>query len=240
MSVLRFRVMYEEDDTVFRDIDIKPSHTLSDLEAVIQSSYNLPVSGLGEFFMSNDNWQKERFIYPVPFKEDKKGKARAQVIPSIVSYLDDPHQHFLYEYKGNQEFVFLIELISVGGKEDFKASYPFCVRSQGPSPFKKEEVPMPFARHPVPVAADDDEEEESISPEEEGPAAVVGMEDEAELEELETEGEAGNEKQDLMEGDAIEEDQADDSGDDDFVGGDDFNPEDFSEGGEDFEEDDFR
>ncbi len=43
-----------------------------------------------------------------------------------------------------------------------------------------------------------------------------------------------------MEGDAIEEDQADDSGDDDFVGGDDFNPEDFSEGGEDFEEDDFR
>lgn len=33
MSVLRFRVMYEEDDTVFRDIDIKPSHTLSDLEA---------------------------------------------------------------------------------------------------------------------------------------------------------------------------------------------------------------
>lgn len=239
MSVLRFRIMYEEDDTIFRDIDIKPAHTLSDLEAVIQSSYNLPQSGAGEFFMSNDNWQRGRFIHPLPAKQEKKGKARAQIIPGIVSYIDDPHQHFLYEYRGNQEFVFLIELISVGGKEDFKSSYPYCVRSQGASPFKKEEMPMPFARNPVPVAPEDEEEEEEPE-DEKGPPTMVGEEDEAGLEELETGDVAEEGKHDLMEGDAIEVDKEEDAGDEEFADGDDFNPDDFSEGGDEFEEEEFR
>jgi hypothetical protein len=227
--------MYEEDDSVFRDIDIKPSHTFSDLEAVIQSSYNLPMSGAGEFFMSNDNWQKGKSIHPQPVKEEKKGKARVQMIPTIVSYIDDPHQHFLYEYTGAQEFIFLIELISVGGKEDFKASYPYCVRSQGASPFKKEEMPMPFARHPVPVVPDDEEEEEA--PEEESPGVMIGAEDE---EELEAETQVEDEKHDLMEGDAIEVEKDEDAGDEEFIGGDDFSSEDFNEGGDEFEEDEFR
>jgi len=236
MSILKFRVMYEEDDTVFRDIDIKPAHSLMDLEAVIHSSYNLPSNGSGIFFMSNDNWQKGRTIHPLQVKEEKKSKARLQNMPTIVSFLDDPHQHFIYEYQGTQEFAFLIELISVGGKEDFKTNYPVCVRTQGASPFKKEDVAVHFTKHVVPVPQDDEAEEEVEEEEEETP--FVEAEDESDSEDLEVVGE--EEKHDLMDGDAIEESSDEEGVDEDFAGGDDFNPEDFNEGGDEFDDEELR
>jgi len=227
--------MYEEDDTVFRDIDIKPAHTLDDLEAVIHSSYNLPLVGNGSFYMSNDNWQKVRTIPAAQVKEEKKGKTKMQAIPTIVSFIDDPHQHFIYEYKGTQEFLFLIELMSVGGAEDFKTTYPVCVRSQGPSPFKKEDIGVHFAKHVVPVPQEDEEEEaESDEP----PLQLAEPEEEIETED--TAGPDEKEDHDLMDGDAIEEVDEDEGGDEDFAAGDDFIPDDLSEGGDDFEEDEIR
>ncbi len=247
MSVLKFRIMYEEDDTVFRDIDIKPAHSLIDLEAVIHSSYDLPATGKGLFYMSNDNWQKGKNIYPSEQKESKEAKkAKAKMAPgtpAIVSYLNDPHQHFIYEYQGQQEFIFLIELLSVGGKEDFRTNYPVCVRSQGASPFKKEDASVHFTKHVVPIVQDDDDEVEVRSraeeeEEEEVPAVVMEAEEDEDAEEAEAADDS--DKHDLMEGDAMEEEDEGDSVDDDFAGGDDFNPEDFSEGGDDFDDEDMR
>ena len=137
MTIYKFRVMYEEDDAIFRDIEIKPSQSLIDFESVIVSSYNLPVSANGKFFKSNDNWQKLKQLNMAPVQaEEKKGKAKAKAmnVPVLVAYLDDPHQKFIYEYHGSQEFVFLIELISLNGSEKATVIYPACVRQQGPVP----------------------------------------------------------------------------------------------------------
>jgi len=228
--------MYEEDETVFRDIEIKPAHTLGDLVAVINTSYSLPEADASKFFMSNDSWQRGRNIHPLMEVPEKKGKARVQVIPTIVSYLDDPHQHFIYEYRGTQEFIFLIELISVGGKEDLKTNYPVCVRSQGASPYKREDVAVHFAKHPVPVAQEDEEIEDDDEPE--TASAFTASDEEADAEDLEV---IEGEEHDLMEGDAIKEaDDDEESADDDLVADDDFNPEDLSEGGDDFDDEELR
>ena len=94
MPVMKFKVIYEEDDNVFRDVEIKPSQTFEELEAVIVSSYNLPMNGTGQFYHSNDNWQKGKRIYPFTPVEEKSGgakkKAKAQSIPALVAFIDDP------------------------------------------------------------------------------------------------------------------------------------------------------
>ena len=167
MTIYKFRVMYEEDDGIFRDIEIKPSQTLSDFESIIVSSYNLPVNTTGQFFKSNDNWQRLRQLsmVPVPVEDKKsKSKARAQALPILVAYIDDPHQKFIYEYHGSQEFVFLIELMSLNGAEKPHIIYPLCVRQQGPSPFKKEDLVAHYTRGAAQMEAEeqtiDDEEDD--------------------------------------------------------------------------------
>jgi len=195
MTIYKFRVMYEEDDSIFRDIEIKPSQTLMDFETVIVSSYNLPVNSSGQFFRSNDNWQRVKQIVTAPLhQEEKKGKtkAKAHSLPILVAYIDDPHQKFIYEYHGSQEFNFLIELISLTGSEKPNIIYPNCVKQQGPSPFKKEDLVAHYSRG---AEEEEDDEEEQAVDDEEVDLDAMSQEGEEEVEseseaEVETEAEA--------------------------------------------------
>jgi hypothetical protein len=238
MPLLKFRVMYEEDDSIFRDIEIKPAQSFEELEAVIRLSYNIPAVGEGKFLTSNDNWQKGKQIHPAVVKHEEKksrSKAKAQSLPSIVLYIDDPHQHFIYEFHGAQELSFLIELVTIGGAESPTLIYPVMLKSQGNSPFRKEEPIVHHKKAKGLVASDvieenvvEEEEEEELSP-------FVESSSEPDAEELASiEGEEG----DITDGDAIkEEEEADDKGDDTFVTGDDFDPEDLTDNvAEDFDE----
>jgi hypothetical protein len=231
MPLLKFRVIYEDDDSVHRDIEIKPIQSFADLEAAIMSSYNMPPNTSGSFFTSNDNWQKGKQLHPAVRVEEKKKqtKAKAMSLPSLVAYIDDPHQHFLYQFHGTQEYSFLIELVSIGGVEKDSTMYPVMVKAQGASPFKKEEIASHFAKRKNVMPAfqeEEEEEEEEEDVEKDEPSIFVESADEPDTEDLAAiEGEEG----DLMEGDAIKEDAEEASGDDSFVTGDDFDPEDLSE-----------
>ncbi len=166
MAVLKFRVIYEDDDSVYRDIEIKPSQTFSDLESIIIFSYNLPSINSGSFFMSNDNWQKGKALYPAVISAEKKsaakGRAKANELAALVAFIDDPHQHFIYEFYGTQEFAFLIELLTLGTTENSKTVYPSIVKSQGPSPFKKEMPASVTAKKKKPKATAIAEEDEDV------------------------------------------------------------------------------
>lgn len=218
MTIYKFRVMYEDDDSIFRDVEIKPSQTISDFESVIVSSYNLPANSTGQFYKSNDSWHRVKQLLIAPVAEEKKGKgkARAQTMPILVAFIDDPHQKFIYEYKGSQEFVFLIELMSLTGNEKPTVIYPVCVRQQGPSPFKKEELVAHYSK----VADDGDQEEHRVDDEEDD---LDNMGKEGEEEDLAVEDEVEAEAED----DAVEEvgDDADEAGEEGESG--EFTEEDF-------------
>ncbi|MEO5674967.1 MAG: hypothetical protein ABIQ74_09990 [Chitinophagales bacterium] len=222
MPLLKFRVLYEDDDSIFRDIEIKPMQGFDDFQQVILTSYNLPASGSGFFFTSNDNWQKGRQIHPVIRKQEVKtrGKSKVETLPSIVAFIDDPHQHFIYEYHGSPEASFLIELTSIGGSAQLSAMYPVLVRSQGNSPFKKE-IHTPHSSKSnvvIPDDADDDEDDD--------PSPFAGNDSEPDVEDLAfIEGEEG----DLMDGDAIKDEVEEESAEDNFDAGDDFESDELNE-----------
>ncbi len=228
MPLLKFRVSYEDDDAIFRDIEIKPAQGFADFETIIISSYSLIENNAGLFFLSNDNWQKGGQIYPVVKKAEKKTgtRAKAEVLPSIVTFIDDPHQHFLYEFHGSQPVLFLIELISIGGAVQEDNIYPLVVRMQGASPFKKEIPHQHIAKNknvaPKNIIDDSEDDEEDEDPE----AAFLENDTVADPEDLAAiEGEEG----DLMEGDSIKEDGDDDTGNDNYDADDDFDAEELGE-----------
>lgn len=138
MSIYKFRVSFEEDENIFRDIEIQPSQSMKDLNEIITTAFALPEKSTRKMFRSNDNWHKlnEMDLNPKLIKKGKKG-----IIPMIIHFIDDPHQRFYYEFEtAKQSFSLLIELISINTIAKAGETYPRILKSVGPSPVRKEDL----------------------------------------------------------------------------------------------------
>src|SRR3982751_4549163 len=62
MAVLKFRIYFEEDDSIYRDVAIKHTQTFLQLHQVILKSYEFDSKHQATFYRSNDNWQRGREI----------------------------------------------------------------------------------------------------------------------------------------------------------------------------------
>ena len=62
MAILKFRVYFEEDDAVYRDVLIKHTQTFQDLHFVILKAFEFDSKHQATFYRSNDNWQRGREI----------------------------------------------------------------------------------------------------------------------------------------------------------------------------------
>ena len=62
MAILKFRVYFEEDDSVYRDVAVKHTQTFLQLHQVILKAYEFDSKHQATFFRSNDHWQRGREI----------------------------------------------------------------------------------------------------------------------------------------------------------------------------------
>jgi len=134
MAILRFRIYWEEDESVYRDIAIKHTQTFAELHQSILKSFEFDNKHKATFYRSNDNWQRGREISLE--KYDKSYKAEPLIMAETVigSEIRDPNQKFVYEYDFNKNWHFMVELINVDKEENKKLSYPSCLRTEGISP----------------------------------------------------------------------------------------------------------
>ena len=134
MAILRFRIYWEEDDSVYRDILIKHSHTFSDLHHEILRCYEFDNKHKATFYRSNDKWQRGKEI--TLEKYDKKYVAEPLIMSetTIGSEIRDTNQKFIYVYDFNKNWTFMVELINVNKEESSKISYPSCARTEGIGP----------------------------------------------------------------------------------------------------------
>ena len=74
MAILRFRIYFEEDETVYRDVVIRHSQLFIDLHHQILKSFEFDAKHEATFYRSNDSWQKGREIslqkYDKPYKAE--------------------------------------------------------------------------------------------------------------------------------------------------------------------------
>ncbi|ANH82607.1 hypothetical protein A8C56_17950 [Niabella ginsenosidivorans] len=135
MAILKFRVYFEEDDSIYRDIVVKHTQTFFQLHEAILGAFEFDNKHQATFFRSNDHWQKGREISLEAYK-DRSYKVAPLLMrdTTIGSEIKNTNQRFTYTYDFQKHWDFLIELINVSKDADAVAEYPKITRVEGISP----------------------------------------------------------------------------------------------------------
>ena len=135
MAILKFRVYWDDDDSVYRDVVIRHTQTFEDLHHVILKSFEFDNKHQATFYRSNDKLQRGKEI-SVEKYTDKVYKAEPLIMTetSIGSEIKDPNQKFIYVYDFHKHWTFLVELININKEENASVDYPSCLRSEGFAP----------------------------------------------------------------------------------------------------------
>ena len=135
MPLFRFRVAWEEDDLVYRDVEIASGQTFRDLHDVILKGYEFDSKHAANFYESNDRWQRIGRTFSSEVMSNKKDAPALSMVKTPVSALISvPDQKFVYEYDPVKKWVFLVELIGLEKEENPKHAYPRVARKEGIAP----------------------------------------------------------------------------------------------------------
>ncbi|MFN4809022.1 MAG: IS1096 element passenger TnpR family protein [Bacteroidota bacterium] len=135
MAILKFRVFFEEDDTVYRDIALKHTQTFYELHQTILKGYEFDSIHEAIFYRSNDQWQKGRAISLEKYEGvEYKVDPLDMIETTIGSEIKDTEQKFIYLYDLKKSWIFHIQLINVSKEENPKLTYPAITRKEGIGP----------------------------------------------------------------------------------------------------------
>ena len=134
MAILKFRIYFEEDDSIYRDIAIRHKQNFQDLHQAILKAYEFDSKHAATFFRSNDNWQRGREISLEKYNKPYKVEPLIMAETTIGTEIFDPNQKFIYVYDFVRNWNFLVELINVSKEENPKLDYPATVRVEGIAP----------------------------------------------------------------------------------------------------------
>lgn len=134
MPLLRFRVYWEDDDQVYRDIELRSNQTFLEFHHAINKAYEFDGKHSASFYESNDRWQRNREINSEVLVNKKEAPALSMMRTSVSALITKPDQKFVYVYDPAKQWTFLVELIGVSKDEDIKRIYPFVLRKEGIAP----------------------------------------------------------------------------------------------------------
>ena len=135
MAILRFRIYWEDDDSIYRDVVIKHTQNFADLHNCILKSFEFDNKHKATFYRSNDSWLRGREISLEKYEDKTYIVAPLLMSESTMgSEIKDPNQKFIYVYDFNKFWTFMVELINVDKEENKKLTYPVCIRTEGIAP----------------------------------------------------------------------------------------------------------
>ena len=134
MAILKFRIYFEEDDSIYRDVVVRHTQSFLQLHQVILKAYEFDSKHQATFYRSNDNWQRGREITLEKYNKAYRAEPLLMESTTIGSEIRDPNQKFVYVYDFVKNWGFLVELINVSREENGKLDYPAVVKSEGIPP----------------------------------------------------------------------------------------------------------
>ena len=169
MHIYRFRVVLEDQDDFFRDIEIRSNQTFEDFHHTILQSVEIEPKELASFYICDSKWKKKTEITLVemekPAAENADEEIPKQILMSdsrLCDFIDDPHQRIVYIYDYLNYWTFYIELLKIVPAEP-KVVYPRCVKKLGAMP-KQHAIITPFI--PDEFAEEFSSENDQLVPEE--------------------------------------------------------------------------
>lgn len=134
MAILRFRIYFEEDDSVYRDVAVIHTQAFTDLHHIILKAFEFDSRHQATFYRSNDHWQRGREISFEKYDRSYKVEPLLMSETTIGSEIRDPNQKFIYVYDFARNWTFLVELINVSKDASHKIEYPAVVKKEGIGP----------------------------------------------------------------------------------------------------------
>jgi hypothetical protein len=144
--IYKFRILLEDNDQFFREIDIKANQTFEDFHKILISCAGFDGQEMASFYLCDSKWNKLQEIclcdMQIPDDEfsdedDDDRPVKKQVIPVkcmkdtvLKDMIIDPHQRIIYVYDFLRMHTFYIELYKIFAAEAGK-QYPMVVKSKG-------------------------------------------------------------------------------------------------------------
>ena len=135
MSIYKFRVLIEGEDTIFRDVEIEGEQNFEILHQIILKAFGFDNSQMASFYVSDDDWNKgqEIALFDMSIQENEGEEVLTMGSTTINSIIDKVGQHLIYIYDFLNMWNFFIELIEVKEKETEK-QYPVITHTEGKAP----------------------------------------------------------------------------------------------------------
>jgi hypothetical protein len=127
MPLYKFKVYFEDNEDVYRVIEIKPGQTFTHFHDVILQSIGFDNQHDASFYMSDDMWRKGEEISKL-----KKGENVVMKDAKLNAFINDPHQKILFVYDG--QWWFNCELAGIVMTENPATDYPSVFKSVGKAP----------------------------------------------------------------------------------------------------------
>jgi hypothetical protein len=138
-AIYKFKVTFEDNEDIYRVIEIKSNQTFLDFHKIILQSIGFDGKQLASFYMSNDTWKKGEEITLEDMTEDEDNPIKTMEKCKLSQFIEDPHQKILYVYDFLECWTFYIELIGIS-KEVPGKTYPEITKSVGLAPKQYDKV----------------------------------------------------------------------------------------------------
>ena len=136
MPVFKFKVSWEDDDNISRNIALTNGQSFLQFHHTILQAFEFEdKSGVGNFYESNDKKFLGRAISSAVLANKKDAPALAMVKTPVSALVNLPDKKFMYHYEANKDWEFYVELIGIDRDEENR-DYPYVFGIQGISPIK--------------------------------------------------------------------------------------------------------
>ncbi len=130
MPLYKFKVYLDDNDDVFRVIEIEPKQKFLHFHAAILEAYGFDDKHNASFFMSDDTWRKGQEIVKA-----KKRDAPLFKNAKLNAFINDPHQKIIFiYYQDDIQWYFHCELNGIVMDTDIAVDYPNIAKIVGKSP----------------------------------------------------------------------------------------------------------
>lgn len=132
MNAIKFRVVLDFEEDIFRDILMPVNASFEELHAEILRSFGYPNNQMASFYMSNEKWDKGEEI-PLFDMNEEFGPEALETMKDVTlnSKLFDEGQRMVYVYDFMLMWCFFVEVI---GFETTKENLPLVTTIFGSAP----------------------------------------------------------------------------------------------------------
>lgn len=134
MPLFKFRIYWEEDDNIYRDIVMKKGQTFLEFNDAIIKAFEFTNKASSNFYESNEKWQFGRAISSEVLVNKKDAIALSMLKTPVSALIEKPDQNFLFIFDPAKNWTFLISLIGIEREENPKITYPYLAKSEGIAP----------------------------------------------------------------------------------------------------------